>query len=69
MYQGKIIYLAAVERGFGFIQSEDFESTLFFHARDLKKISFEELKKGDDVSFVDVKEGEKGKSAIGVCLS
>jgi CspA family cold shock protein len=53
------------DRGFGFISREGEEKDLFFHSKDLKNITFDEIQVGDTVSF-DVVEGEKGLSAKNV---
>lgn len=49
-----------LDRGFGFIAREGETKDLFFHSKDLKGITFEELKEGDAVTF-EVAEGEDGK--------
>ena len=38
---------------------------LFFHSKDLNGVTFDELKEGDVVSF-EVKQGDKGPSAVNV---
>lgn len=53
------------ERGFGFIAREGEAKDLFFHSKELKGVTFEELKEGDTLTF-DVAEGEKGPSAVNV---
>lgn len=53
------------DRGFGFIAREGETKDLFFHAKDLNGVTFEELKVGDAVTF-DVVEGQKGPSAENV---
>jgi cold shock protein len=53
------------DRGFGFISREGESKDLFFHSKDLKGVTFEELKQGDTVSF-EVQQGEKGPSAVNV---
>ena len=53
------------EKGFGFISREGEAKDLFFHSKELKGVTFEELKEGDTVSF-DVVDGEKGPSATNV---
>ena len=53
------------DRGFGFIAREGETKDLFFHSKDLKGVTFEELKAGDAVTF-DVVEGEKGLAAQNV---
>jgi len=39
------------EKGYGFIIIEGEEKDLFFHKNELVGVTFEELKKGDKVSF------------------
>ena len=53
------------DRGFGFISREGEAKDLFFHSKELKGVTFEELKQGDTVSF-EVQDGEKGPSAVNV---
>ena len=53
------------EKGFGFISREGEEKDLFFHSNELKGVTYDELKVGDNVTF-DVVEGEKGLSATNV---
>ncbi len=53
------------DRGFGFISREGETKDLFFHSKELKGVTFDELKVGDAVSF-EVVNGEKGLSATSV---
>jgi len=53
------------DRGFGFISREGEAKDLFFHSKDLNGVTFDELKQGETVSF-EVKDGEKGLSAVNV---
>ena len=53
------------DRGFGFITREGEEKDLFFHSKELKGVTFDELKVGDTVTF-EVVDTEKGKSATNV---
>lgn len=53
------------DRGFGFITREGEEKDLFFHAKDLVDVAFEELKVGDAVTF-EITEGSKGPAATNV---
>ena len=39
------------DRGFGFIAREGETKDLFFHSKELKGVTFDELKVGDVVSF------------------
>jgi cold shock protein len=60
MQQGKIARLT--DRGFGFISIEGEDKDLFFHANELVDIEFNDLREGDEVTFV-VIEGPKGPAA------
>ena len=53
------------DRNFGFITREGETKDLFFHSKELKGVTFEELKVGDAVTF-DVAESEKGPNAVNV---
>ncbi len=53
------------EKGFGFISREGEAKDLFFHSKELKGVTFEELKEGDTVSF-EIVDGPKGPAATGV---
>ncbi len=63
MEQGVIKTLT--DKGFGFIAREGQAKDLFFHSNDLKGVTFDELKTGDNVSF-EVVQGDKGPSAKNV---
>lgn len=63
---GVIVHLS--DKGFGFISSSQYENNLFFHAKDLKHVKFEDLKKGDEVSFLDTEESDKGIACKGINL-
>ena len=52
-------------KGFGFISREGETKDLFFHSKELKGVTFDELKVGDAVTF-EVVEGEKGPAATNV---
>jgi cold shock protein len=54
-----------MDKGFGFIAREGESKDLFFHANDLKGISFDELQIGDTVSF-EIVQGDRGPSAKNV---
>ena len=53
------------DRGFGFIARDGETKDLFFHSKELKGVTYEELKEGDNVTF-DVVDGEKGPAATNV---
>lgn len=52
-------------QGFGFIAREGEAKDLFFHSKELKGVTFDELKEGNTVSF-EVVDSEKGPAATGV---
>ncbi len=56
------------DRGFGFITREGEEKDLFFHSKELKGVTFDELKVGDVVTF-EVVDTDKGQSATNVSRS
>ena len=53
------------DRGFGFIAREGETKDLFFHSKELKGVTFDELKVGDVVTF-EFTDGPKGPSATNV---
>lgn len=63
MNQGTIARLT--DRGFGFIAREGQEKDLFFHANELKEITFDDLREGDAVTF-EVEDGPKGPNATNI---
>lgn len=63
MAEGTIARLT--DKGFGFITYEGSEKDLFFHANELKDVSYDDLKEGDPVTF-EVGEGPKGPNATNV---
>ena len=60
---GKIKTLTG--KGFGFIAREGEAKDLFFHAKELQGVTFEELQVGDAVNF-EVAESDKGPNAVKV---
>lgn len=56
------------DKGFGFIKLEEYENNIFFHAKDVRHIEFEKLRKGDTVSVDTVEKSEKGYVAKRVYL-
>ena len=63
MAQGTIKRLT--DRGFGFIAPEGGDKDLFFHAKELQEVQFNDLKEGDAVQF-EISESPKGPCAINV---
>ena len=53
------------DKGFGFISREGEEKDLFFHANDLKGVTFDEIQVGDAVTF-EIVSGDRGPSAKNV---
>ena len=53
------------DKGYGFISREGEAKDLFFHSKELKGVTFTELKVGDAVTF-EVVQGEKGPGATNV---
>ena len=53
------------QKGFGFIAREGETKDLFFHSKELKGVTYDELKVGDKVTF-EVTQGEKGHAATNV---
>lgn len=51
--------------GYGFIKPDEGEKDIFFHARSLEGLMYDDLREGDKVSF-EVEEGPKGPAAINV---
>ena len=52
-------------KGFGFIKPEEGDKDVFFHARSVVDVMYDDLHEGDAVTF-EVEEGPKGLSAIEV---
>lgn len=63
--KGKIARVT--DRGFGFITPDEGGEDVFFHAKDLVEVEFNDLKEGDTVTF-DIEEGQKGPAAANVAL-
>ncbi len=63
MQEGTIARLT--DRGFGFIAVEGSDSDVFFHARELKNVQYDDLKEGDKVTF-ELVDGPKGPNAVNV---
>lgn len=53
------------DKGFGFISQGGGKKDLFFHAKNLDGVSFEDLRVGDELEF-DVEEGPKGPFAVNI---
>lgn len=64
--EGKIVFLN--EKGYGFLNFPSLTKNVFFHAKELKNISFDKLNKDDQVRVDSISETEKGYNAKGVYL-
>ncbi len=53
------------DRGFGFITPDDGQKDVFFHAKDLQDVEFNDLKEGEAVTF-EIVDGPKGPAAANV---
>lgn len=53
------------DRGFGFITPEGGDKDVFFHARALDGVEYDDLREGDAVTF-EMEEGPKGAAAVNV---
>lgn len=51
--------------GFGFIKPDQGDKDVFFHARSLVDVMYDDLREGEAVTF-DVEEGPKGPAATNV---
>ena len=64
---GKIKRL--MDKGYGFIESDEVENDLFFHAKELSDdVDFYSLQEGQAVTF-EVEETPKGMNAVNVQLA
>lgn len=53
------------DRGFGFIKPDEGDKDVFFHARSLVEVMYDDLREGDKVTF-EVEDGPKGPAAIDI---
>lgn len=66
--KGTIVYLND-DRGYGFIEVPRLAKSVFFHAKDLRHIPFEKIRKGDTVEIEGIRSTEKGFNASAVFLT
>ncbi len=53
------------DRGFGFIKPDEGDKDVFFHARSIVDVTYDDLREGDKVTF-EMEEGPKGPAAANV---
>lgn len=63
MMQGTIARLT--DRGFGFIKPAEGDKDIFFHAKAVMNVAYNDLKEGDAVTF-EIEQGPKGPAAANV---
>ena len=49
-----------IDRGFGFIKTEEHEEDLFFHRNELQDVQFADLREGQEVEF-EISRGRDGR--------
>lgn len=65
--QGIVVFLND-EKGYGFIEVVNYPKNIFFHAKDLRHITFEKIRKGDSVEVEGIKKTERGFNVSSVYL-
>lgn len=65
-FQGKIVFLN--DKGYGFIEVSGYDKSVFFHAKDLRHVTFDQIRKDDQVSLDEIIKTEKGYNAKNVYL-
>ncbi len=63
MNKGTIVRI--MDKGYGFIKTDDSDKDLFFHSNEVQNTDFNSLKEGDPVEF-EITEGQKGPQAVNV---
>lgn len=62
------IVIALNEKGYGFLEVAGFDKNVFFHAKDLRRITFEQIRKGDTMTVEQIDKTDKGYNAKNVFL-
>jgi|AntAceMinimDraft_4_1070372.scaffolds.fasta_scaffold00255_3 cold shock protein len=57
-----------MDKGYGFIASDELDKDVFFHSSELVEVEFNDLREGTAVTF-EVKETDKGMNAVQVSLA
>jgi len=58
-----------MDRGFGFIKTEEQEGDLFFHRNELQDVQFTDLREGQEVEFEMDRGGDGRQQAVKVRLA
>ena len=58
-----------MDRGFGFIKTEEQEEDLFFHRNELQDVQFAELREGQEVEFEMTRGSDGRQQAVKVRLA
>ena len=58
-----------MDRGFGFIKTEEQEEDLFFHRNELQDVQFADLKEGQEVEFEMTRGSDGRQQAVKVRLA
>ena len=58
-----------MDRGFGFIKTEEQEGDLFFHRNELQDVQFTDLREGQEVEFEMDRGGDGHQQAVKVRLA
>ena len=58
-----------MDRGFGFIKTEEQEGDLFFHRNELQDVQFTDLREGQEVEFEMDRGGDSRQQAVKVRLA
>ena len=58
-----------MDRGFGFIKTEEQEEDLFFHRNELQDVKFADLREGQEVEFEISRERDGRQQAVKVRLA
>lgn len=54
-----------MDKGYGFISSDELDKDIFFHSSALVDVEFNDLREGDKVTF-ETQETDKGMNAVNV---
>lgn len=65
--EGTVVFLED-KKGYGFIEVVGRPKNIFFHAKDMRHVPFEKVRKGDTVEVHGIVETPKGFNALAVYL-